>query len=69
MLSESTIFAHTIQKKKEKDKSIGCLFFEGTSLWGKCLVVAAPLWLWNLKNIQASGHKSNEALDCIFNQH
>lgn len=45
------------------------LILKGMSPWGKHVVVAAPMWASILRNSKTSGHKSNEALDCIFNQH
>lgn len=37
--------------------------------WQKELLVAAPWWLLNPKDSQASGHKLNETLKCILSQH
>ena len=51
--------------KNKKNKQLwwinSFLILKGASLWGKQLVVAAPLWLPNPRNSKTSGHKSNEA--------
>lgn len=67
--SESTIFGKKKKKGNRSDKSIGCLFLKRRLYGANIHGGSSPVAPRNLKNSHASGHKSNEALDCIFNQH